>query len=319
MIMELVYRQEHKQSLVTFGEPLNKAVPKDFAMQRHVTILTNHRNITTALLRRLPSFFSIVWTSTGICRNQLYSNNMQEFCDILAFLERFPRNRNYLFCSYGNEGVTALTGFLDQVSLFNSSYCCFSVSLRSLMKALVTRQEIVGRDGRPVLQVANLPERIFFDQTLTEAQGEGKLVDFLLLIRCGLVCSQSFLQELFQNFPEAQQVTSRSFVSLVPQLATFYQEQQSAIESYGKLFEQAFYETSQGHLLSANMKRFWGILFHLLWNQQCLPFGSGHGEVLALVAKGGATAKVTCSLFLYRIRNCGVKGGKRLATNGNLS
>lgn len=271
MIMELVYRQEHKQSLVTFGEPLNKAVPKDFARQRHVIILTNQKYYDRSFEKITQLFQHSLDIDWYICRNQLYSNNMQEFQDILAFLERFPRNRNYLFCSYGNEGVTALTGFLDQVSLFNSSYCCFSVSLRSLMKALVTRQEIVGRDGRPVLQVANLPERIFFDQTLTEAQGEGKLVDFLLLIRCGLVCSQSFLQELFQNFPEAQQVTSRSFVSLVPQLATFYQEQQSAIESYGKLFEQAFYETSQGHLLSANMKRFWGILFHLLWNQQCLP------------------------------------------------
>lgn len=269
--MELVYRQDHKQSLVTFGEPLNKAVPKDFGAGSHVIILTNQKYYDRSFEKITQLFQHSLDIDWYICRNQLYSNNMQEFQAILAFLERFPRNQKYLFCSYGNEGVTALTGFLDQVSLFDSSYCCLSVSLRSLMKALVARQEIVARDGRGVLQVANLPTAIFFDQTLTAAQGDGKLVDFLLLIRCGLVCDQSFLQGLFQNFPEAQQVFSRSFVSLVPQLASFYQERQESIESYGKLFELAFYETAQGHLLSANMKRFWGILFHLLWNHHSVP------------------------------------------------
>ena len=64
MIMELVYRQEHKQSLVTFGEPLNKAVPKDFAVQRHVIILTSTGiSVVTSFIVTICKNFRTSWLS----------------------------------------------------------------------------------------------------------------------------------------------------------------------------------------------------------------------------------------------------------------
>lgn len=269
--MELVYEKNHRQSLVTFGEPLNKAIPADFGKDCHVVILTNQKYYDRSFEKITQLFQQSLDVDWYICRNQLYSNNMQEFQEVLAFVERFSKNQKYLFCSYGNEGVTALTGFLEKTSVLSSEFCCFSVSLRSLAQSLVSRCELVGMQGQGVLAVENLPRWVFFDQTMTEAQGEGKLVDFILLLRCGLVCDSQFLQNLYQNFSNRQKVYSRSFVSFVPQLANFYEERQEEIEAYGKVFELAFYQTDKGNLLSANMKRMWGILFHLLWNQQVTP------------------------------------------------
>ena len=195
--MELVYEQKDTQAFVTFGEPLNKAIPADFGKGRHVIILTNQKYYDRSFEKITQLFQQSLDIDWYICRNQLYSNNMQEFQEILAFLERFPRNQKYLFCSYGNEGVTALTGFLEKTSVLSSEFCCFSVSLRSLAQALVSRRELLGGNGQAVLTAENLPQWVFFDQTMTEAQGEGKLVDFLILLRCGLVCDSPFLQNLY--------------------------------------------------------------------------------------------------------------------------
>ena len=54
----------------------------------------------------------------------------------------------------------------------------------------------------------------------------------------------------------------------------FYQEEADKFANYGKLFEQAFYLSENGHLLSASMKKLLGMLFQLVWNVEItnMPF-----------------------------------------------
>lgn len=269
--MELLYQTDQQQARLVYGETLNQGIPKDFAVDRHVIIITNQKYYDRSFEKISQLFDQALDVDWYICRNQMYCNNLSELAELLDFLEHFPRDRKYLLISFGNEGVTELTGFIQKTTVLDSRFCCLPVSIRSLAKGLTDNCQLVGKELRPLLSVANLPQDIFYDQTITEEQGDGKLVDFLILLRAGLVSDDGFLRDLYRGFTTRQNIFSRSFVTYIQQLASFYQEKQVEIECYGKLFELAFYELPNGHLLSANMKRMLGILFHLLWNDQKQP------------------------------------------------
>lgn len=59
---------------------------------------------------------------------------------------------------------------------------------------------------------------------------------------------------------------------MIEEMIYFYQLEAENLSNYGKLFEQAFYLTENGHLLSASMKKFLGMMFHFVWNLQAYPF-----------------------------------------------
>lgn len=269
--MELCYHSESCNTRLVYGETLNRSIPAGFSKDVHVIFLTNQKYYDRSFEKINQLFTTALDIDWYICRNHLYCNDLTELQELLVFLEGFPKDHQYLFVSYGNEGVTALTGFIQQTTVLPSRFCCLPVSLRSLCKSLVKRREVVSQHLQPLLAVNNLPQDIFYDQTITQEQGDGKLVDFLLLLRAGLVCDASFLKNLFQNFPHQQAVHSRSFASYIQQLASFYEKRQTEIENYGRLFELAFYQVANGHLLSANMKRMMGILMQVTWNQQVTP------------------------------------------------
>ena len=52
------------------------------------------------------------------------------------------------------------------------------VSIRSLSRALTPQRTILQLPNRVVLQTINLPERIVYDQTISERQVDGKQIDF---------------------------------------------------------------------------------------------------------------------------------------------
>ncbi len=107
-----------------------------------------------------------------------------------------------------------------------------------------------------MLQTINLPERIVYDQTISERQVDGKQIDFLTFICCGMICDHRFLQNLYKNYPNKKQLTTRPFAGMIEEMIYFYQLEAENLSNYGKLFEQAFYLTENGHLLSASMKNF---------------------------------------------------------------
>lgn len=71
------------------------------------------------------------------------------------------------------------------------------------------------------------------------------------------------LQNLYKNYPQPRQLPQRAFTGMLEEMITFYQVDVKNLSNYGKLFEQAFYLTENGHLLSASMKKLLGMLFHL--------------------------------------------------------
>ncbi|BCA85507.1 hypothetical protein EsVE80_10300 [Enterococcus saigonensis] len=262
--MEKSYQKGQFSTRIFYGETLNKSIDPITSDNLHVIILTNQKYYDRSFEKISQLFKRARDIDWYICRNQTYCNNLEELMNLLHFLERFPQNRNYLFCGYGNEGVMQLTGFLAQTTILPSNYWCLPVSVRSLAKVLILEQAIMKQNSQVLLQVKNLPRAVYFDQTLTEAQTEGKLVDLLVFIRIGLVCDYDFLQDLHQNFPNQQLVYRRSFAAFIADLIDYYAES-FEIEEFGQLFEAAFYQIENGHLLSSNMKRLFGILFHLFW------------------------------------------------------
>ncbi len=56
-----------------------------------------------------------------------------------------------------------------------------------------------------------MPERIVYDQTISERQVDGKQIDFLTFICCGMICDHRFLQNLYKNYPNKKQLTTRPF------------------------------------------------------------------------------------------------------------
>lgn len=140
---------------------------------------------------------------------------------------------------------------------------------------------------QPVLQCPVLAEKIMYDHTLTTDHGEGKLVDFLVFIRCGIVCSHDFLRMLFKNYRDVARLNQQSFNGMLDQLIRYYEKDGQTIDQFGKLFEQGFLETVKGHLLSSHMKRFLGCLLQLLWSQEVSGFSFHYKNFILWLSRLG--------------------------------
>lgn len=267
--MRSQFKKQQQSSTIIYGEPLAASLPTAALSGKHVLVVTNQKyydHFFDKISRVLQSAEDLDWY---IVTNQVYCNNLNEMMDLLSFLEKFPENKEYLLIGFGNEGVMQLVGFLQQTIRMRGNYWTIPASVRALASCLTAHSSIVKKGNQAILQVKNLPEFIFYDQTISEGQKDGKLVDFLTLIRCGLVCDYPFLQNLYRNFPTSNQIETRSFTALLQDVLRFYQE--TSVETFGSLFEQAFYETENGHLLSANMKRLYGVIFQLFWSDCEVP------------------------------------------------
>jgi len=263
--MQLTYQRQDLTTQITYGQPLTKSIGEVLPPARHVIILTNQRYYEQFFekVQRAFSHNNIDWY---ICRNQLYCNHLEELTEFLQYLSRFSRTSEYLFIAFGNEGVIQLTGFLQQTSLFAAKYWVIATSLRSFFCALSEDCTICKEPYNELLHQKNLPEHLFLDQSIVQKQVDGKLVDLQLLIKTGLVSDYSFLQGLFKSFPTKKQLQRTSFIAFVEKAVQLHQQHAPIIASYGTIFEKAFYLTENGHLLSAHMKQFLGLLLQLFWN-----------------------------------------------------
>ncbi|KAF1305461.1 hypothetical protein IV487_09960 [Enterococcus saccharolyticus] len=267
--MQLNYKKKTKETTIVFGEILSTSIKRDMYQGKHIIIFTNQRYYDRFFdkIQRLFSTQTIDWY---VCSNLLYSNHVQEMMDILHFLEPFSPQENYLFIGFGNEGVMQLTGFLQQTTILKAEFWALPVSLQSYAMALMEERYIYKQPMELILKQENLPTRIFLDQTIIAKQNEGKLVDLQIFVRAALVCDYPLLHALFRSFSTTKQLHATSFTVFVEGLTQLYQKSAVEIDMFGKLFEEAFYITTNGHLLSENMKRFLGMLLHLFWNLEVI-------------------------------------------------
>ncbi|MGM0124494.1 hypothetical protein IGI37_001872 [Enterococcus sp. AZ194] len=267
-MMERIYRKNRYQCRVVYGEMFATQLKHEAYKEKHVVIVTNQRyydRFSQKLLQLFSGYTEVDWY---ICTNSAHCNNLDELTGLLNYAARFPQEAEYLFVAFGNEGVMKLTGFFQKVTVLNGELWCLPVSIRSLAKALTVSNPIEKANYRAVMELPGLATQIVFDQTLTNSQSDGKMVDLLWFLQCGIVCDHEFLKLLYKNYPNQKKLMSQSFNGLIDSLLNYYEEDSESIETYGQLFEQAFYQIPSGHLLSDHMKRLLGVLLHLKWNDE---------------------------------------------------
>ncbi|WP_165005867.1 MULTISPECIES: hypothetical protein [unclassified Enterococcus] len=268
--MELDYQVQEETAKIFYGETLVSQL-KPLAIDQPILFLTNQRYYDLFAEKINQLFANQASVDWYICANT-QCNHLAELTNLLDFAKRYPENQPFLLIGFGNEGIMDLAGFFQKHTNLESKLWLIPVSIRSMGRALVPQRTILQLPNRVVLQTQNVPERIVYDQTISERQIEGKQIDFLVFVCCGIVCDHRFLQNLYKNYPSAHQLSSRPFAGMLEEMIYFYQVEAENLANYGKLFEQAFYLTENGHLLSASMKKFLGMLMQLIWNMEVLPF-----------------------------------------------
>ncbi|MDA9470284.1 hypothetical protein [Enterococcus sp. 5H] len=265
--MEKIYKKSRFQSTIIYGETFASQIKHNSTNGKHIFLITNQRYYDLFSEKLVQLFENKQALDWYICKNDARCNNLNELENLLAFLADFNLQEEYLFLGVGNEGVIQLTNFLHQSAVLKSTCWLLPLSIRSFSKSLIGSAQIELKN-RPVLQIPVLAEKIIYDRTLTTDQGEGKLVDFLVFIRCGLVSSHEFLRMLFKNYSTQTRLNQQSFNGMLDEMIRYYEQSGNEIDQFGKLFEQGFSESVNGSLLSSHMKRLLGCLLQLLWSQE---------------------------------------------------
>lgn len=265
--MEVTYRNKQNETLIIYGETVASMMRKKDLKNKQILFCGNQRyyDLYAEKLRQfIPKSSTHEWFITP---NNRYCNTMENFQELISFLDRFSRQKETIFMGIGNEGVIELLGFTHHVANFQAELCFLPVSLRSFAQSLSFVDQIVSdKTLMTVMEIEEAPKSILFDHTLADQQKTGKMVDLLTLIRCGIVCDYPFLQSLYVNFPTREALLQHSFSAFSETLINYYQEDSQQLRRFGKTFEKAFFQTENGSLLSNSMKTMFGLLFELAWN-----------------------------------------------------
>lgn len=285
--MEIQYKKNHFATKVIYGETFAATLPSLNYHSKHLILITNQRYydlFSEKINRLLAHHTNVDWY---ICTNQTHCNKLDELNNLLAYLARFTQDEEYLFLAFGNEGVVELTSYIQKNTVLKGNFWVLPVSIRSFAQGLTVKTEILSQQEHPLLQTENMPQMILYDQTLTQEQTTGKMVDLLIFIVCGIICDQHFLRELYFNYPNRKNLQSIPFTGMIESILRFYEKCGDAIEDYGRVFEWAFYHTEGSHLLSSSMKRMLGILFHFRWNIEIADLDFNYRNFLKWLLKLG--------------------------------
>lgn len=268
--MQVGFNNQRGETTVIYGETVISMLKTEKLTQKQIIFCGNQRYydlFAEKLAQNINHTNSQDWFITT---NNRYCNDLSHFEDFILFLKRFSLSKETLFIGVGNEGVMELLSFSHRVSLFKSSQLwLIPLSLRALAQSLSFDNQIVlAPSMEPVLAMTHGPCKILYDQTLADQQINGKMVDLFTLLRCGIVADYQFLQQIYQNFPQYQDIKQQSFSAFIAPLLTYYKQESAALESFGEIFEKAFFKTENGHLLSNSMKNMFGLLLAFSWNIQ---------------------------------------------------
>jgi len=265
--MEVKYRNKQNETQIIYGETVASMMRKKDLQNKQILFCGNQRyyDLYAEKLRQfIPKNSTHDWFITT---NNRYCNTMENFQELISFLDRFSRQKETIFMGIGNEGVIELLGFTHHVTNFQAELCFLPVSLRSFAQTLSFVDQIVSdKTLLTVMEIEEAPQSILFDHTLADQQKMGKMVDLLTLIRCGIVCDYPFLRSLYVNFPTREALFQHSFSAFSETLINYYQENSEQLDDFGKIFEKAFFQTENGSLLSNSMKTMFGLLFEFAWN-----------------------------------------------------
>lgn len=311
--MELTYQKNHSQALITYGETFSSWLKKKKYKKKHLIILTNQRYYDIFSDKIVQLFGVNQELDWYICKNDSHCNNLSELENVLIFLTDFNKIEEFIFLGIGNEGVMNLTSFIHKTTLFSSSCWLLPLSIRAFAQSLLPNSQI-ERQHEFVLTIKILADQIIYDHTLTNDRGEGKLVDFLVFLRCGLVCSHDFLRMLHSNFNDKHKLRQQSFNGMINELIDFFESDGDEIDRFGSVFEKAFLKTDNGHLLSDPMKKLLGCLLQLLWSQRINRFTFYYKNFLIWLIHLGYPIdfpeQISISDYVEKITDCVANGEK---------
>lgn len=313
--MEFVYEKDDHHSQVVYGETVASVLKNEPFDESHILLITNQRYydlFSDKLIQLFNERQNIDWY---ICKNDVHCNNFSELEALLSFIATFPEKENYLLIGLGNEGVMHLSAFIDHTTILETELWLMPLSLQSLSESLAG-EGLIELRHKTALSVSTLADRIIYDQTMIRKEGDRQLIDFLIFIQCGLVCSHDFLRDLYKNFNDRHRLNQQSFNGLMNPLLSYYQKDEKAIRSFGQLFEQAFYRVDGGHLLSVYMKHLLGSLLQLLWSQQKTGFSFHIKNFLIWLIRLGYPIEFPDQIFVsdyvQELLNCAEEYGKAM-------
>ncbi len=254
--MEFLFSRAQQETVILYGETLASVLREQKVVAEQVIIFTNQRYYDR-FYEKLTRLFLPKAVSWYICTNQVYCNNFTEFTHGMDFLGHYPKQSRVLIVGFGNEGIMALSSFIHATAVLNTALWLIPVSLRGLAKSVKERAIVVRKPDIPMLENPNAPGYVIYDQTIADKQQEGKIVDFLLLIRCGIVSDPQFIKALYRSYPDQSSMMKQSFAAYTDKVIELYQQQGAYLEEFGQLFTEALYQTENGHLLSDTMKIFY--------------------------------------------------------------
>lgn len=256
---------------VIYGETLASLIDRQQITEQHILVMTNQRYYDLFAEKIIGLFSAESKMDWYICTNSSYCNNLSELNGFIDFVSRFPQDEHYLLIGFGNEGVMELASFYQRTSPLSADLWLLPVSIRSLAKGLTGTSLLFKKEHQVVLSINNSPQLLLFDHTLTNEQTTGRMVDLLIFVVCGLLCDHEFLRSLYRNYDTETKLFRRPFNALLEKMLYYYQQDGQQLNQFGNLFEEAFYLVDNGHLLSSSMKRFLGILLHLMWSNELQP------------------------------------------------
>ena len=310
--MEAVFFRNEQETQISYGETLASVMREQSIEPQQVIILTNQRYYDR-FSEKLTRLFLPREVNWYICTNQMYCNNFSEFKAAMDFFGRFSKQEPLLIVGFGNEGVLALSSFIHATSVLTTQLWLIPVSLRALAKSVKETAIVVKKPDIPMLENPNTPEFVIYDQTIAEKQIDGKLVDFLTLIRCGVLADSEFLKELYRTYPSHQALMRHSLAAYTDRLIQLYQQSGSELEEFGQLFADAAYRTENGHLLSDAMKLFFGFLFHV--DRPAAAIDCRSARVLPMACPIGFSYRIARVFFIKRIfQSCTGIAAKRKKT-----
>lgn len=263
-MMEIRYKQANQHTTIHYGETFYQTFAKEQFKGQHLIFFTNQKWYDQ-LVMLISDYFVETEIDWYIFSNQLYCQTITELPTVLNFLAKFDQSKEYVFIALGNEGVVSFTSFLHKHTLLPNDFLVITYTIQSFAHTLTGEFTLIQAPITDCLKWSDLPQTIYyFDQGLGKTLAT-QMIDLASLLLLSAVAEPRFLVQLMQAFPNQKQLQKRSLVSYIDRIIDGYEKMSTILKHDIIFFEQAFYHVANGHLLSAQMKRFLAIFFYLIW------------------------------------------------------
>lgn len=261
--MEVEYSVQTWQAKVYYGQTLQeltKKIPVD-----HQLIVFTTPKLYEKFADRITTWYNTQTVSFYIMPQALYQNNLEELSQIIYFLRQFDTKLPMVWIAFGSESVVSLISFLSVHGEYEVQLYSVHHTIQSFVTALFPTKEIVAK-AQVSLHTETIPKRIGYVQLNQQYSTAERMIDLAILIKYGYLTNRELLEHIFQTYQTPEQLATIPMTPFIDHVVLATSHHAKHVQQYERLFERAFYTIDGGHLLSANMKRFLGLFFHLVWD-----------------------------------------------------